>query len=227
MGTAFTFFSVSRAAYNKSFFKFRTQYILVVNSYLLIGGKVKMNNIIENIKDDIKKRCESPNNFFGPGSYEHIESVAKNAVALAEVYQADVEVCEIAGWLHDIASVTDYKLYENHHIHGSDIAEKILKSYNYPSDKIELVKLCILNHRGSVLKEKTTKEEICVADADAISHFDTLPSLFYLVFVQRKLSIDDGTEFVKSKLERSYNKMSEASKEYYKDKRDLIQSILS
>jgi hypothetical protein len=25
------------------------------------------------------------------------------------------------------------------------------------------------------------KEEICVADADAISHYDTLPSLFYLV----------------------------------------------
>ncbi len=186
-----------------------------------------MNTIIENIKEEIKLRCESPNNFFGPGSYEHIQSVAKNAVELAKLYQADVEVCEIAGWLHDIASVTDYKLYENHHIHGAAIADEILKSYNYPKDKINLVKLCILNHRGSVLKEKTTKEEICVADADAISHFDTLPALFYLAFVQRKLSIAEGTEFVKSKLERSYNKMSKESKEYYKDKRDLIQSILS
>ena len=70
-------------------------------------------------------------------------------------------------------------------------------------------------------------EEICVADADAISHFDTLPSLFYLAYVQRKLNIDDGVRFVKSKLERSYNKMSQESKEYYKVKKDLIQSILS
>jgi len=193
---------------------------------LISNGNMEM-DMIENIKEDIKRRCESPNNFFGAGSYEHIESVAKNAVQLAKLYHADVEVCEIAGWLHDIASITDYKLYENHHIHGADMAEKILKSYDYPADKIELVKLCILNHRGSVLKEKTTKEEICVADADAISHYDTLPSLFYLAFVQRKLNIDDGVEFVKSKLERSYNKMSQDSKEYYQDKRTMVQSILS
>jgi len=73
--------------------------------------------MIENIKEDIKRRCISPDNFFGEGIYEHIESVANNAVKLAQLYQADVEVCELAAWLHDIASITDYKLYENHHIH--------------------------------------------------------------------------------------------------------------
>lgn len=184
-------------------------------------------NMIEDIKKDIKRRCESPNNFFGIGIYEHIESVARNAVELAKLYNANVQICEIAGWLHDIASITDYKLYQEHHIHGADMAERILKKYNYPINKIELVKLCILNHRGSVIKEKTSIEEICVADADAISHYDTVPSLFYLAFVQRKLNINDGIEFVKNKLERSYNKMSQESKEHYKDKRNLILSLLS
>lgn len=183
-------------------------------------------DMIENIKDDMKRRCESPNNFFGSGIYEHVESVAKNAVELAELYNADVEVCEIAGWLHDIASITDYALYENHHIHGADMAEEILKKYNYPKDKIELIKSCILNHRGSILREKATIEEVCIADADAISHYDTLPALFYLAFVQRKLNINDGREFVRNKLERSYNKMSEKSKEYYKEKRNFIKYIL-
>lgn len=183
-------------------------------------------DMIEDIKEDIKRRCESSNNFFGQGSYEHIKSVAKNAVALAKVYKADVEVCEIAGWLHDIASVTDYKLYKEHHIYGAAMAEEILKKYNYPKDKIELVKLCILNHRGSVLKEKRTIEERCVADADAISHYDALPALFYLAFVQRNMNIDEGTEFVKNKLERSYNKMSEEGREYYKDKRAYVKAIL-
>lgn len=148
--------------------------------------------IIKNIKIEIRNRCDAPSNFFGPGVYNHIESVAKNAVELAKYYGADIEVCEIAGWLHDIASITDYNLYKEHHIHGANIAEEILNYYNYPKDKIELVKLCILNHRGSIQKEKTTKEEICIADADAISHYDNLPSLFYLAFVQRKLNIDDG-----------------------------------
>lgn len=54
-------------------------------------------NMIDDIKSDIKLRCESENNFFGNGSYEHIKSVAKNAVELAKLYNADVEVCEIAG----------------------------------------------------------------------------------------------------------------------------------
>ncbi|MGL4875241.1 MAG: HD domain-containing protein, partial [Clostridium sp.] len=85
---------------------------------------------------------------------------------------------------------------------------------------------CILNHRGSIEKERRTQEEICIADADAISHYDNLSSLFYLAFVQRKLNIDDGTDFVKKKLDRSYNKMSNESKEYYKNKRELILSIL-
>ena len=182
--------------------------------------------IISEIKVEIRNRCDGPNNFFGVGSYEHIESVAKHAVELANYYDADIEVCEIAGWLHDIASITDYSLYENHHIHGANIAEEILKSYNYPKDKIELVKLCILNHRGSIQREKTTKEEKCIADADAISHYDNLPSLFYLAFVQRKLNIDDGIAFVKNKLDRSYNKMSNESREYYKYKREMVLSIL-
>lgn len=183
-------------------------------------------NMLDDIKENIKSRCESDSNFFGIGVYEHIKSVAKNAIDLAKLYNADVEVCELAGWLHDIASITNYELYKNHHIHGAEMAEEILKKYNYPKEKIELVKLCILNHRGSVLNEKTTIEEICVADADAISHFDTLPSLFYLAFVKRKLNLADGVDFVRNKLQRSYNKMSEESKKHYKNKRDIALSLL-
>ena len=43
---------------------------------LISNGKMEM-DMIENIKEDIKRRCEGSNNFFGAGSYEHIESVAK------------------------------------------------------------------------------------------------------------------------------------------------------
>lgn len=182
--------------------------------------------MIKNIKEDIRKRCESPNNFFGVDIYAHIESVAKNAIELAKLNNADVEVCEIAGWLHDIAAITEYSLYEHHHIYGANMAEEILKSYNYPKDKIALVKLCILNHRGSVPKEKITKEEICVADADAMSHLETIPSLLYMAFVKKNLNVKDGVEFVKNKIDRSYQKMSKDSQDYYKDKKDLVIKIL-
>lgn len=177
-------------------------------------------DIISFCESEVKKRCESDNNFFGMGCFYHIKAVVKNAVFLAQNYNADIEIVMIAAWLHDIASITDYKYYEEHHIWGAKIADDILTSFNYDVKKVDEVKNCILNHRGSKLTDKRTVEEKCVADADAISHFDSIPSLFYLAYVNRKLDIEDGIEFVKNKLERSYDKLSEGSKIMYKDKYD-------
>lgn len=182
-------------------------------------------NLINEIRNEVEYRCKQPSNFFGYGCFEHIESVAFHAVQLAKLYGADQEVCEIAGWLHDIASVTDYELYKEHHIHGMDIAEKILKKFNYPQDKIELVKKCIYNHRGSLDSNRLSLEEVCVADADAISHYDNIPSLLHLAYVQRKLDIDEGRQFVKDKLDRSFSKMSSSSKAYYQDKKDMVDLV--
>lgn len=43
-----------------------------------------------------------------------------------------------------------------------------------------------------------------VADADAISHFYSVSSILYLVYVERKMIIEEGIVFVREKLERSY-----------------------
>ena len=181
-------------------------------------------DIIKFIQNEVKQRCESESNFFGMGCYYHICAVVENAIFLAEKYGGDVEAVTIAAWLHDIASVTDYSMYEEHHIYGARIAEEILSGFRY--DKIELVKKCILNHRGSKPNEKISIEEICVADADAISHFDSVSSLFYLAYVKRKLNIAEGTEFVRNKLERSYNKLSDESKRLYSDKYSEVMRVI-
>jgi uncharacterized protein len=183
-------------------------------------------DIIDSVKYEVKRRCDNGDNFFGIGGYYHIKAVVKNAIILAEKYDADIEVVTIGAWLHDIASVTDYNFYEEHHIHGARIAGDLLSDFDYPKEKIELVQRCILNHRGSKLLEKSSREEICVADADAISHFDNLPSLFQLAFAVRNYSIDVGIDFVKNKLIRSYNKLSDKSKEIYQEKYDNVMKIL-
>lgn len=97
------------------------------------------------------------------------------------------EIVMIAAWLHDIASVTDYSLYEKHHIHGARMAYEILSELSYDESKIPIVQNCIKNHRGSVHLNKNSVEELCVADADAISHFDSIPSLLYLAYVERQM----------------------------------------
>ena len=184
-------------------------------------------DIIKYLQKEVYSRSIKPENKFGIGCYYHIEAVVKNAELLAEKYGADKEITIIASWLHDIASITDYSLYEMHHIYGAEIAESILKNFNYDTNKIGLIKNCILNHRGSVAKEKLTLEERCVADADAISHFDNIPSLLYLAYVKRNMEIEEGKEFVKSKLQRSFEKLSEESKQYYLSKYENSMRFLS
>lgn len=183
-------------------------------------------DIMKYLSTEVKKRCEMPDNFFGIGSFYHIEAVVKNSELLADKYNADKEVVMIAAWLHDIASVTDYSLYEQHHIYGAEMANEILQQLGYDMNKIKLVEQCIKNHRGSISNNRTTVEELCVADADAISHFDNVPSLLYLAYVKRNMGIDEGKMFVRNKLERSFQKLSSESKEYYLDKYEQIIRIL-
>jgi len=154
-------------------------------------------DIVNYLKTEVRNRAENENNKFGIGVLYHIEAVVKNAEILADKYNADKEICIIAAWLHDIASITDYKLYEEHHIHGVKIASEILRKFEYDYNKIELVKACILNHRGSIDNKRLSKEEQIIADADAISHFDSIPSLLYLAYRERNMNIEEGKKICK------------------------------
>lgn len=175
-------------------------------------------DIIKIIEQDVKEKCTSPENLFGEGIYFHIQAVVRNAAFLCREYGGDPEIVILAAWLHDYASIASYQYYEDHHIHGARMAGEMLKRLDYPDAKIERVQKCILNHRGSVHSVKSTVEEICVADADAISHFDSVPSLLYLAYVKRGCSIQEGADFVADKLRRSYQKLSDRSKRIYQDK---------
>ena len=172
-----------------------------------------MQEIINKVYDEVKRRCVAETNFYGMGAWDHhIELVYKLAVANSKKYGADKDIVALAALLHDIASVTNKDFTEEHHIIGAEIAEELLTEYGLEKDKIQLIKKCILNHRGSRLAKKTTPEEICLADSDAMAHFYSIPSLLRMVYAEKKLSIDEGAKFVLDKLTRSYNKLSDQGK---------------
>jgi len=190
-----------------------------------VQNKMKNKNIVEEIRKFVEEECKKPTNFFGISAYEnHIVFVVKYAKKLAEELNADLEVVELSAWLHDIASIMGD--YENHHITGCKIAENKLLELNYPLEKIELIKKCILNHRGSVRKNKESIEEQIIADADAMSHFEDISGLFNLALVIRKLKIKEANNFVKNKLQRSWDKLSlEKSKKLIKPKYDAVMTL--
>lgn len=186
-----------------------------------------MSEITEKIKVELLRRCEKSKEKDGYDFWdEHIKYVVENAVQLAEKYNADVEIVELGALLHDIAMPSDYGEREKHHIFGAEIAEQLLMELNYPRNRIERVKNCVLNHRGSQDRPRKTIEEKCVADADVMAHFDCIPSLFSLVYKEMNLSISDGAEYVKKKLERDYGKLSPQSREFLKDRYEKIMKVL-
>lgn len=186
-----------------------------------------MSEITEKIKEELLKRCEKSKEKDGYDFWnEHIKYVVENAVNLAKQYGADVEIVELGALLHDIAMPSEYGEREQHHIYGAEIAEQLLTELNYPKDRMECVKNCVLNHRGSKDRPRNTIEEQCVADADVIAHFDCIPMLFSLVYKDMNLPILDGKEYVRKKLERDYNKLSSQTRELLKDRYENIVKIL-
>ena len=179
------------------------------------------------IYTEVKQRCMASTNAYGIGAWDHhIKIVYDLAKKYANEYGADLEIVALAALLHDVASVTDVNFTEEHHIIGADIAEELLLKENYPIERIELIKKCILNHRGSRLMEKNSPEEICIADSDAMAHFYSIPSLLSMVYREKGLSIDEGSKFVLEKLDRSYNKMSDKGKVLVKSRYECAKDIL-
>ena len=180
----------------------------------------------EKIRDYVKSECQKETNVFGMEAFDdHFVSMVKHAKFLAEKNEADIEIVEIAGWLHDIASIRGD--YEDHHIKGAEYAEEILSKHNYPEEKIEQIKHCIIAHRGSKEIPRETIEAKCISDADAMSHFDNIGSLFYLAHTNYKMNTEEANTFVRDKLERSWNKLTPQAKEIVRPKYEATKELLS
>jgi len=165
--------------------------------------------LIKEVEHIVEKACSCDTNVFGYGIWtHHILHVVRIGKKLAEQFDADPEIVEIAGLLHDYAGIKDHRLHKEHHTHGAIEAEKILRNLNYPVQKIEAVKHCIEHHRGSIPGKRGTPEAECLASADAIAHIDNLPSLFYLAYAKFDKGIDEGTDWIHKKLNRTWKKIN-------------------
>jgi len=183
--------------------------------------------LIHDIERIVEQVCKQETNIFGYTIWtHHITCVVQNAKQLAKLLGANMEIVEIAALLHDFASVKDKSLYEDHHINSAIEAEKILKSFDYSTEKIQAVKHCIETHRGSVQEQRRSIEAQCVASADAMAHIQNVPALLYSAYIQRKMQIDEGIEWLQRKLQRDWLKMIPQAQEMVRDKYKAALKIL-
>lgn len=155
----------------------------------------------------------------------HIEPVVKSAKNLALKFNADVQVVEIASYLHDVTKITGDR--EKHHITGAKYAEDFLSKYNIEEWKVESIKNCIKKHRGLSEYTRDTIEEKIVATADAIAHIEHPLTLFYAWYGKRQCQIDEGADGIINKLQKSWKKIEfEDVKKELEEKYKILMKLL-
>ena len=165
--------------------------------------------VISEVEKIVEKACADENNVFGYGIWtHHITQVVRIGKELAKIFKADPEIVELSALLHDYAGIKDHSLHKDHHIHSMTEADRILKNLKYPPDKIEAVKYCIASHRGSVPGKRNTPEAECLANADAFAHIENISSLYYLAYSKFNMQIDEGADWIRKKLQRTWKKIS-------------------
>ena len=156
---------------------------------------------------------------------DHIIHVYNYVCLLSENKDVDLEVLKLSALLHDI-SMTDKKLDRSkHNVYSASIAEEILIKNNYPEDKIKSVKKCILNHSSERINFRTTEEEKVLVDADGLSHFDSINSLYSLAHKVLGFNDIDTIKFIQDKLTRDYNEISDDVKYLVKDRYDIVMNV--
>ena len=184
-------------------------------------------NIIEQIeKEVISKSGEYKNNADDHYDFwnEHIRYVYKESQILAEKYGADIEVVKLGALLHDIALICKVGERKDHHINGKVLAEEILNKYDYQKEKRDKVLSCIYNHRSS--KNATNIEDLCVADADILAHFDNIPMIFNSAYNRNKINLNEVRNWLKECFEKDYNDLSDRTKKEFKEQYKMICKIV-
>ncbi len=183
-------------------------------------------DIIQEIRDYVEGECKKPSSKYGYEPFPfHFAQVVEYDGKLADELGGDKEIILIAAWLHDIGSIMYGR--KDHHITGAKVAEEKLQELNYPKEKIEHVKKCILNHRGSQQNSCGSIEEEILAEVDAMSSFENISGIFKAAFVYENLSQSEAKISVKQKLERKWKLLHfEKSKQLVRPKYEAVMLLL-
>lgn len=183
-------------------------------------------DIVQEIKNFVENECKKTSSRYGYEPFPfHFVPMVNYSEKLTNELGGDKEIILIAAWLHDIGSIIHGR--DNHHITGAKIAEEKLRELQYPAEKIELVKKCILNHRGSQQNNREAIEEQIIAEADVMTNFDNIAGIFKAALVYENKTQGEAKDSVRKKLENKWKQLHfENSKKIIKPKFDAAMLLL-
>jgi uncharacterized protein len=164
--------------------------------------------ILKAMREHVFSMCNSGKNAFGPAFFEeHLAVVVEYAKRLGQTLGADLEIVELAGWLHDIAAVHDIAALPRHPILSAEIARKVLQEHGYPPERSERVAKCIAAHSVPVQMGHGRPGEVCVSNADAMALIVKPAYWFYYVYHVRQLGFAEGRDWLRQRVESNWAAM--------------------
>ena len=115
--------------------------------------------------------------------FKHAERTAYFARFIAEKEGCDVELCVLAGWLHDLGRKKEWKeetVYDNHGIDGAKKAREFLDSLEISEDEVNMICNAISGHCFEGLQ--MTRLAKVLWDADKLNMFSKAAKRDYFEF---------------------------------------------
>lgn len=153
----------------------------------------------------------------------HTTGVVKSAERLGigcGLSEKEMEILIISAWFHDLGYVHSI---QNHEEESNKIAEKFLSENDYPPEKIEKVKSCILSTKGTTAPQNTLQAALCDADLLHLAKKSLLgqSKLLKLEFEKTKSEFHSEKEWYEEtiKFMKEHEFYTKFAKEKYDDKK--------
>ncbi len=148
-----------------------------------------------------REECLRPENRFGPAFFDqHLAPATALAVALAPRLGADPFTVALAGWVHDLAAVRDFSCLPDHAAAGARLARALLAPLDLPAARIEAVARTIETHSYPVRPGQGTPEQICLSNADVLSHLARPAYWTWYLYGARGMSYADGLAWLRGRI---------------------------
>jgi hypothetical protein len=162
----------------------------------------------------VREECLRPANRFGPEFFtEHIELVTSLASTLASRLGADPVVVALAGYLHDLSAVRDLATLQDHARQSARLARQILAAEGFSPGITDAVAHCVESHSTPPAPGEGTPEEVCLSNADVLSHLGRPVYWCRYLFRVRGLEYAQGLEWLRGRVALCHERLSPEARE--------------
>ncbi len=181
----------------------------------------------ENIRELVRAECLKDSNRFGAAFFDqHILVVARYARQLAEKLGADPLAVELAGYLHDLSAVRDMATLASHHLESARIARGILGEHGCAEGLIDRVARAIETHSQPVKPGEGSAEQVCLSNADVLSHIARPIYWCHYLYGVRGFSYEQGLTWLRGRIQDAWKNLTPEARELVEVERAAAAAML-